>query len=276
MKRVFGHAGGWLSVAGLALFWMASRPGMVAAEAPPAADEIMRRAVARAEAMAAPDGQPNYHFTRRTVTDELDMSGNLREHTEKLFDVAVTSARTRMRLVEINGRPPSAADLKKQQLQDETEQKKIAESRSGEKKNATGNLFTTELISRYDFTLAGTRDIRGRPAYYLTFKPKANLPVHKITDRFLNQVAGRVWIDTQEFEVARAEIRLQSEVTLWAGIIGTLRKCDFTLERIRLPDGAWFAGSSHGLIEGRKFLDNLFVRTRSESTNFRRDGLAMR
>ncbi len=249
---------------------------VTAAPAPLTAEQIIQKAVARAESMAEANAQPGYRYAKRTVTDELDNSGNLREHTEKLFDVVSDGRQTRLKLVQFNGRAPSTAELKKEELQQETERKKIAESNSGGKSKAHGNVFTAELVSRYEFKLEGQKEVNGRPAYFLTFKPKTNLPVNKIVDRFLNQVAGKVWIDTEEFEIARAQVGLQTEVTLWAGIIGTLRRCDFTLERIRLPDGAWFASSTHGVIEGRKLLESMFVRTRSDWSNFRRDGLAMR
>lgn len=270
---VFRH-GGILVAAGCLMISLLAGTSL-ASDAPLTADEIMQKAVARAEVIADPVGQPSYRYERRTVTDELDASGNLREHTDKLFDVVIAK-RTTAKLVQVNGHAPSASELKKQEQLEDAERKRIAESRSGDKPSLKGNLFTTDLISRYQFTLVGKKEINGRAAYYLTFKPKANLPVHRITDRFLNQVAGKVWIDAEEFEIARAQIGLQTEVTLWAGIIGTLRRCDFTLDRIRLPDGAWFASSSHGVIEGRKLLENMYMRTRSECSNFRREGLAMR
>ena len=105
----------------------------------------------------------------------------------------------------------------------------------------------------------------------LSFKPKSGeLPNHKLTDRFLNQIAGKVWIDATDFEIAHAELRLQAEVTLWGGLIGTLRQCSYTLERTRLDDGSWFNLASHGYFEGRKLLSPMAIRTQSASSNFRR------
>jgi hypothetical protein len=273
MKRQFRQ--GVLMVASAALWFGLMAGRAVAGSAPLTADEIVQKALARAETTASPAGRPAYRFTKQMITDDLDASGSLRERTDKVFEVFIGPGRASQKLLTINGRPPSAAELKKQEQLEESERKKIAESKSGTSKGRE-NLFTPELVSRYEFTLAGQSKINGRKAYCLAFKPKANLPVHKITDRFLNQVAGKLWIDAEEFEIARVQIGLQTEVTLWAGIIGTLRRCDFTLERVRLPDGAWFAGSMNGVVEGRKLWENMFMRTRSVSSNFRRDGLAMR
>jgi hypothetical protein len=95
------------------------------------------------------------------------------------------------------------------------------------------------------------------------------MAVKKLTDRFVNQMAGTAWIDAEDFEIARAEIHLKAEVALWGGMVGTLRHCRFTLERTRLTDGSWFNSYSHGIFEGRKLLEPMLIRTRSESSNFR-------
>jgi len=53
-------------------------------------------------------------------------------------------------------------------------------------------------------------------------------------------------------------------------LIGTLRQCNYTLERIRLADGSWFNNLSRGYFEGRKLIEPMVIRTRSEAGNFRR------
>jgi len=83
----------------------------------------------------------------------------------------------------------------------------------------------------------------------------------------LNRISGTVWIDAEEFEVARAEIRLRSEVTLLGGVIGSLKKLAYTMTRTRIGDGVWFNTFSSGDFEGRKLLDSMRVKTKSQSTN---------
>ena len=47
-----------------------------------------------------------------------------------------------------------------------------------------------------------------------------------MVDRLLNRISGTVWIDVEEFEVARADIQLRSEVNLLGGVIGSLKKLE--------------------------------------------------
>jgi hypothetical protein len=79
-----------------------------------------------------------------------------------------------------------------------------------------------------------------------------------------------LWIDAGEFEVARADVYLRSEVNLLGGIVGSLKKLTYTLERTRVADGVWFSTLATGDFEGRKLLDPTHIKTKSQSVDFRK------
>jgi hypothetical protein len=240
------------------------------------ADDIMQKAVQRAESPEAREARPPYRYTKHTVTDELDSQGRLKDRREKLYQVRVESGLSQLRLVQINGQALSAEEQKKQDAQDLAARQKMTDARSGNKGDERENFLTVELVAKYKFKLIRELSLNGRDTYELAFEPAGpNLPANHLTDRFLNQLAGTVWIDAQEFEIARAEIHLQGEVSLWGGMVGTLTQCSYTLSRVRQPDGAWFNSFSHGYFEGRKLLEPMLIRTRSESTDFQRLDLAL-
>jgi len=144
------------------------------------------------------------------------------------------------------------------------------ESRQGKGDNRE-NFLTSDLAARFDFTLIGTTNLSGRTAYQISFQPKnPQLPVRHLVDRLLNELSGTLWIDTEEFEVARAEVSLRSEVNLLGGIIGSLKKLTYTLERTRVADGVWFSTLANGDFLGRKLLDATHIKTKSQSIHFHR------
>jgi hypothetical protein len=205
------------------------------------------------------------------VREDFDGGGILKERTEKRYEVTVESGLSYLKLTQVNGRVLPPAEQKKQNEREIAERQKMTDAKPGQKGDERENFLTAELVARYQFTLLDQKDVNGRNTYVLLFRPKSGeLPNHKLSDRFLNQIAGKVWIDATEFEIARAELHLQAEVTLWGGLIGTLRQCRYTLERTRLADGSWFSRASHGYFEGRKLFAPMAIRTRSESNNFRR------
>lgn len=239
------------------------------------ADQIIQKAVERAESPETRQGRPDYRYTKRTVTEELDSKGRLKDTKEKTYEVVVEQGLSYLKLLAVNGQMLSGAEARKQNDKEIAERQKISDGKPGQKGDERENFLTAELVQKYKFTLVGDKMINGRKAYLLSFQPRsADLPIRKLTDRVLNQVAGTVWVDAEEFEISRVEAHLNSEVAMWGGLIGTLRQCDYTLERTRLADGSWFNSFSHGRFEGRKLLEPMMIRTRSQSSNFRRVDLA--
>jgi hypothetical protein len=241
-----------------------------------APDAIMQKAVERAESPASRELRPNYFYNKHTVTEDLDLKGHVKDRKEKLYEVKVESGMSYLKLLQLNGQSLSSVELKKQEEKEVAERQKMTDTKPGNKGDERENFLTAELVQKYDFRFADYTTFKGRTTYVLTFEPKSDLPSKKLTDRFLNQMAGTVWIDAEDFEIARAEIHLKAEVTLWGGLVGTLRHCRFTMERTRMPDGVWFNSLSHGIFEGRKLLEPMLIRTRSESSNFHHPGLALR
>jgi len=264
------------ALAGLLMAGLVAAPAFARAETALSADDIMRHAVERAESLSSSVARPDYTYTKHTVTDELDAQGHVKGRKEKLYEVLVESGLSYLKLLQVDGRQLSGEQLRKQQERDAAERQKLTDSQPGRKGDNRENFLTAELVERYHFSLLDKQTVNGRTAYRLAFEPKSGLVVRRLTDRFLNQIAGTVWIDAEEFEIARAEIHLQSEVALWGGVVGTLKRCAFTLERTRLPDGIWFNAFSNGFFEGRKLLEPMLIKTQSESSNFRRLAFAGR
>jgi len=231
--------------------------------------EIIQKAVDRGQ-QDQQGSVPDFIYRKLTVTEQLDTAGKVKEHREKLYEISYRDGLSHAKLLQVNGHAPSEADLK-QQSDNEMSVRQL----TGEKKQSNGdnreNFLTTELVARFDFTLVGKTNLNGRTAYQIAFQPKnPQLPVHHLVDRLLNQLSGTLWIDTDEFEVARAEVSLSKEVNLLGGIIGSLKKLSYTLERTRVADGVWFSTLSNGDFLGRKLLDPTHIKTKSQSVHFHR------
>ncbi len=256
-----------------ALLWLASSVSSPAVAKPAAltADQIMRNVIQRSESrnLLSNSSCSKYLYTKHTVTEELNSSGRLKDRRERLCDeVHVESGVSNLKLLQINGKTPPPAELKKTEAREAAERQRLMDAKPGAKGDERESVLTAELVNKYRFTLLDIKPLNGRDCYRLKFEPRGNLPVRKLTDRFLNQISGAVWVDAGEFEIARFEIHLNSEITLWGGLIATLKQCNFSLERTRLPDGVWLDSFSHGVFEGRNLLEPLLIRTRSESNNF--------
>src|SRR6267154_125059 len=225
--------------------------------------EIVQKALERAKSSDTRVTSHDYQYNRHTVNETLDDQGRLKERKEKLFEVQLQSGLSHQKLIELNGQRIPPEELKKQAERELAQrQKQPADAKPPKVWSDTESLLTPDLVEKYSFTLVGVRQLNGRDTYVLAFQPKSHLQVRKFNDRVLNHVGGTIWIDALEFEVARVQARLQSEVTLWGGMLGTVRTGSYTVERLRLPDGAWFDRFSRGVFEGRKLLEPMLIRTR--------------
>jgi hypothetical protein len=253
----------------IAVVVSALQPCSIRAEAQLSAQDIIEKALARAQQAEATSDQHNYTYTKVSVTEELDSSGKLRERQEKVYQVYFQSGSTHVNLLEVNGHRPAPADVRKQTDNDSSLRQLL-----GQPKTATGDnresFLTPDLVAHFDFRLLDETLLNNRSAYRIAFQPKAS-PVagHRMVDRLLDRISGTLWIDSAEFEVARVDVRLGSEVDILGGMVGCLKKLAYTMIRTRVADGVWLNSFSSADLEGRKLLDSLRIKTKSQSSNFR-------
>src|ERR1700694_4701690 len=77
------------------------------AETSSSASEIIQKAVRPAQGADTRSGKESYTYTKVTLTEELDASGKVKEHKEKVYQVSFQGGSTHLKLVEVNGRPPA-------------------------------------------------------------------------------------------------------------------------------------------------------------------------
>lgn len=210
--------------------------------------DLLRRMLARAAEEGKNDQafKERYAYIRTKTTDELDNKGRVKKHEVKKSEniPAPAPEPTAVSLAV----PSSAAG-------EAAPQDSTANIRQGKGRAFQKNDFplTGDLLDRFEVTLAGRDVCDGRPLLVLDFKPASKkLPVRNFKDRFINKVAGRVWVDEAEAVVAKADLRLTEEVSVVGGLVGALKKFDYSFDRKRTPDGLWYTAGVHWRLEGRE------------------------
>ena len=234
-------------------------------------DQIVQRALSRAQLVQEWKRHTNYAYQKITVVEELDGKGRVKTSKEKLLQYE--SGVSTLKELKKNGKAVPLPVKREAEAEATADRQHVTRSPRTRRDDNWGEYLNKELTARYTFQLVGREDVAGRPAYVLTFQPRSdNLPVKQITDRLLNRLRGKVWVDAGEFEVAKAEIDLLDEVTMWGGVLGAMKKFSFDIERTRVDD-VWFNRISNFEMEGRKLLDGTRLRVKSEASNFRKSVL---
>jgi hypothetical protein len=236
----------------------------------PGVSDILQKVTARAKWVETQGSRAQYCFDQVKITEDLDDNGTVKKKKEQVFHITPIGGVPYARLTRIGGKLLSEKELK---AEDELERKFRARLASGKAADEKRKSLTisNDLLNRFDYSVIDRDTINGRDAYLIRFAPKSPLPPEKdLFDRFLNRMAGRVWVDSTDFEAARLEIELQESVDIFIGLIGSLKKLDFTIERQRLPDGFWVPAGSHGEIQSRKLFISSRTRYREQTQEYKK------
>jgi hypothetical protein len=261
---------GKLTALALTPWLLAASAGLVAqAEVRlPTSQSVLERMVKRAGEWAQ-DGTV-YTYQKRSLLEQLDAEGKPIESVEKLYHVELIHGIPFPRLVKIHGR-----NLTQEQIDAENEKERAFRNRAtgtdpGAMVDRKEPLLTHALLNRYRFTVERSETLDDRGVLVLAFRPRTDLPAPRtIQDRILSRLAGRVWVDEEEAEVARLEVTLTEAFSLgWLGWMGSLQQCELLLERERMSNGVWIPTRQSLLLVGRRLVSPLRYRTLEESYGF--------
>jgi hypothetical protein len=158
-------------------------------------------------------------------------------HVKKMADGKTTSEETKeYKLIWLQGEPYLELVKKDGKELDKSEKKKEQERKAKFVKSVgkeddeddDDNLTWEDLYAKYDFQLLPSDD-NGR--YVFSFKPKeGKLAERSRTERVLNHVAGKFWVD-EDFQITRAEANLLDNVKFGLGILGNLQDLKIQYEQ---------------------------------------------
>ena len=247
-------------------------PGVLpAGDALPDPTTVMNQVVQRSQEMARHDEADQFCYEKRSVQQELDSSGQPTKTTEELYEVVPIGGVPFPRLVKIQGKELTEKQVKEQDRKEAAFRKKAAKQEADPASTNKGGL-DKELIDRFVFQVQKREAFKARPVLVLSFRPKSNPgPEKSIADKVLGRLAGTLWIDEQESEIAQLKVGLTADLSLgWFGMIGSIKQFDLTLERERLPEGVWVDRKQTLVLGGRKVFSTMHYRTEEESTKFRK------
>jgi hypothetical protein len=178
-------------------------------------------------------------FERRMVKRELSSDGHVKSQT-------ITTTRqdpweelvvTRVIARDDKPLPPSEAAEQEEKLA-----KAVRDKRRGLNKPKTADEeWMNELPQALEFEHAGSEMRQGRVLEAYQFKPKAGYKAKAMRAKVFEKLRGKVWLDAQDWEVARAEIEVFDTVSMGFGMLGKLEAgTRFEMERKKWDSGVWF------------------------------------
>jgi len=223
---------------------IAETTGTVPAEESLSAQQIVDRAVDRAERQNASMVEAFYKSEATTKTQSLDENNRITDQETARYRQYPIHGAVFEELVELNGRPLNEKEKEKE------EEKKRDFILEVEKRRNRGDYiqpakeerirFNREFTERYLYKIERSEIIRTHSCWAISFKPKqGDLPERNRMDRALNQMTGILWISRDDYGLVRVEFALRNPFKYWGGILAVIRKTDGWVEYTRVDPDVW-------------------------------------
>lgn len=256
----------WAFIAGVCI-----SPALASDPTLPKASLLVKQFVARAKEEDHENLDQKYGFIERRLHDELDRSGNVREHSDETFQLILLENHRYPRLIAKDGKP-LVPDEQRKQVDRERKFLDDARKKSAEKTKDTDDSLKLDdqFLDHFRFEVVGREELNGRPSFVVTVLPRpGNLPVRNNSEKIFTHLQGRVWVDAQDYSLVKCDLHL-TEPTSFYGILGSVRQVDLLLQRRRVENKVWMVEKLVFAIDGRKLFTPIRVRQHSEFSDFKK------
>lgn len=254
----------------IALVVFFSRPLTSLGQELPSASNLVARVVLRAAQVATNDVPGRYAYDKASLVEELNTKDEVIHATEKTYKVLLVRGIPFSRLTGVRGRQLSDAEIETEDRKEREFLKKVSDrnmSKMAERKEAW---ITPELVGRYEFTVVEAEFQGQGRTIILEFKPRPDNSEKTIQDRIYNRLAGRIWVDEAEAEIAKLDVHMTEGFSLgWIGLLGSVKEGRLNLQRQRLDGAVWVNAKQTVVIRGRKLFSAMHFRRTDESSGFR-------
>jgi hypothetical protein len=227
--------------------------------AAPDVREILRKFTENGEDPELAARRNTVAYQRTSRVEYLNDDGTVKRDTLRVYKVFPENGESKTRLVSVNGRP----------AKEKPDKKRSAARETGEKSRMLG--VSDELLSRFDFSFLREELFAGRPMWVLAFVPKADAPEEEFFDKFINAMNGKLWIDKEEYQLAKAEVHLGKRVAFFGGLAGALDKMNLTLIQKRIEPSIWLGEAIHIDCSGRKLFTSIRFRCFENCSDFKKE-----
>jgi hypothetical protein len=238
----------------------------------PSGAEILKRVLLRAEANSKIPDDQQYHYSKRSVFEELDSEGRLVKSTEKIYNVKPIHGEPYSRLIKVQGRELSDKEFSREDQREREFRQGLSNTDSGKKERLKENWLSQDLLDRFEFSTVRIENLLRRPCFVISFKPNGlSSSAKSMQEKIVSRLCGTIWVDERDSEIVKLNVGLTEPVSLgWFGSLGSIHRCDLSFERKRLPDGIWVNSHQSMVLAGRRLVSEMRYHASEESSGFER------
>ncbi len=191
-----------------------------------------------------------YSYVQKSTRRELGKDVILREAVSETYQLSFYKGHRIRRLIEKNGKP---LNEREQANEDREVEKRVSEiekriareearENAGRPSDGEQRVSIAEVLRASRLINPRRERFRGRDVIVFDFEPNPSFDPRNANSmlKFFGKVAGVMWIDEKDKQVARLEAFLANSYNIGGGFLAKLRKgATFTLEQERVNNEIW-------------------------------------
>ena len=198
----------------------------------------------------------NYTFHEITRTDELGANGSVKDSTTEERDVFFVNGHRIARLLKKNGRELTEGERKSEQERIQRLIEKDLKLPPGHAYNRRGeNVGLGQILPLMKISNPRRIPLNGRSTLAFDFVGDPHAKAHGLAENAARKIAGTVWIDESDREVARLEAHFDDNFRIGAGFVASIQKgTSLVFEQSRLSQALWMPSVSEIHLAARELL----------------------
>lgn len=229
----------------------ASRTSPVAAETsalPPTTDpgEIVRRSVLTDHHTL--EMARHYTFRNRQVIKHLGKHGEVKSTEIKTFDVNFYYGQRYARLIQIDDKPLSEQEQKKEdeklekflaKFRNESESDREKRLEKERKQREQRRAFLQDVTNAYDFRVLGEEKVDGADSYVIQATPRPGFQPTQAQADMLKKIRGKLWIEKKDYNWVKVEAEATDTISFGLFLFRIHPGSHFVLERTLVNSEVW-------------------------------------
>jgi hypothetical protein len=190
----------------------------------------------------------DYTFVERDVENTIDGSGKTKSTEIKSYDVLDIYGEQVRRLVAKDDKPLDAKEAAKEEEKvqkiidrhkNESEEERKRREERAAKDREDSRKFVGEVADTFSFSLLGTELVGDREAWVINGEPRPESELHNKDSKFLSKFHGRLWIDKDDFQLAKMDIEAIDTASVGWVLARIHKGTRVIFERTRMTDEIW-------------------------------------
>lgn len=219
----------------------------------------------------------NYTFREVTQTDDLDSGGQVKKTESEESEIFFVNGHHIERLVKKNGKELSGDEQKKEQEKVQKEVEKATKLDPG--KSLHGDeISVSRILAIMKVSNPRRVSLNGRDTIAFDFVGDPHAQTHGMAEDASKKLAGTVWIDEKDREVAKLTVHFDENFHVGGGLLANIQAgSSFQFEQAKINNELWLptGGDAHlqarvllvkGYRENIRFHDSDFQRFHTEAS----------